>query len=273
MAFRRQIACYVCTNPFVPQRLAFLNGEENATKREIAITRRNQLGHPPLDITNDSRICLNCNVSIINEIAQIEADPTCIRLNILTQTARQSCFICNAENNIHRLSIECRVQIFIQRNIYIPEGTRSCQHHLDEKNFLLDILLLGLRFVNRPYILKGPELNAFLQQLRNVGLNKTRCLDENNLTDAEFECIAPITKEQFEDLFSFCDPVLLHGKIRKVYKKDLLTFLCKLRQGLSDDFLKVIFDYRSRQTVSTVIDYVRLSLMVTFVPANIGPGS
>ncbi|EFN63420.1 hypothetical protein EAG_13279, partial [Camponotus floridanus] len=46
--------------------------------------------------------------------------------------------------------------------------------------------------------------------------------------------------------------------------------LCKLRQGLSDEFLKVIFHYPSRQTVSLTIQTVRRSLMQRFVPQNIG---
>lgn len=47
-------------------------------------------------------------------------------------------------------------------------------------------------------------------------------------------------------------------------------FLCKLKQGLSDDFLKLIFNYNSRQAVSMAISTVRKSLMIRFVSQNIG---
>lgn len=46
-----------------------------------------------------------------------------------------------------------------------------------------------------------------------------------------------------------------------------------MRQGLPDEFLKVIFGYSSRQATSLVISTVRQSLMQRFVPANIGVGS
>ncbi|GLV33501.1 hypothetical protein CBL_20234, partial [Carabus blaptoides fortunei] len=46
-----------------------------------------------------------------------------------------------------------------------------------------------------------------------------------------------------------------------------------MRQGLSDEFLKVIFDYSSRQNVSSVIDYVRQALTERFVPMSIGTAS
>lgn len=43
-----------------------------------------------------------------------------------------------------------------------------------------------------------------------------------------------------------------------------------MRQGLSDEFLKVIFEYPSRQATSLAISTVRHSLMQRFVPTNIG---
>ena len=43
-----------------------------------------------------------------------------------------------------------------------------------------------------------------------------------------------------------------------------------MRHGLSDDFLRIIFEYRSSQQVSMAITNVRKSLMENFVPQNIG---
>ncbi|KYN17586.1 hypothetical protein ALC57_10129 [Trachymyrmex cornetzi] len=185
-----------------------MDGDENVNKRQIAITRRDEFDHPPLHLDDNSRLCINCNRSIIDEMAMIEADPTCVRLNVLTQTASQTCVICNVQNNVRRLSIQCRVQVFIETNIYIPDNVRSCENHLDENGFFSKILLPAL---------------------------------------------PPISKQQFEELFTYCDPVLQNGKLRYVSRKDLLVFLCKMRQGLSDDFLKVIFDYPSRQTVTIAV--------------------
>lgn len=54
---------------------------------------------------------------------------------------------------------------------------------------------------------------------------------------------------------------------------DLLTLLYKVKQEISDDCLTVIFDYKSRQTVRSVIYYVRRSLSESFVPQNIEPAS
>ena len=40
--------------------------------------------------------------------------------------------ICQENRDIHRLSIECKVQIYIERDIYVPNHARCCNNHLDE---------------------------------------------------------------------------------------------------------------------------------------------
>lgn len=129
--------CYVCNKNFNAPQLAFMNGDENENKRQLAISRRNEMNHPPLALQDNSRLCVNCNRSIITEINLLNADPSCLRLNVLTQTASQSCVICYEQNDIERLSIKCRVQVFVKRNIYIPDNVRSCRHHLDADGFFL----------------------------------------------------------------------------------------------------------------------------------------
>ncbi|XP_058796541.1 uncharacterized protein LOC131667246 [Phymastichus coffea] len=250
-----------------------MNGDDNANKRQIAITRRDELDHPPEVLDQNSRICINCNRMIIEEMNMMDADPGFLRLNVVTQTASQTCIICNNLNEIHRLSLDCRIQVFIKRNIYIPDNVRSCAHHLDNDGLFFNILLLGLQFINRPYIIRGQQLQVFLQGLRNVALDRGTGIDYDKLTDEEFECLSSINKQQFEELLTYCDPVVQNGKLRHVGRTDLLIFLCKMRQGLSDEFLKVIFNQSSRQNVSSIIDYVKSSLLLRFVPENIGPGS
>lgn len=188
--------------------------------------------------------------------------------NVLTQTNSSTCFICNG----HRPSIKTRVQIFIARDIYIPEYVRCCPAHLDDKGNIYRCLLPGLRFIRRSYVIKGTQLMPFLQGLRDAANNhfEYKFNDENSFSDDEFKCLTSLTKEQFRELFTFCalDPELVRQ--RHATKKHLLTFLCKLRQGLSDEFLTVTFNYSCRQNTSMAITVVRQLLMKRFVPSNIG---
>ncbi|XP_043262240.1 uncharacterized protein LOC122403027 [Colletes gigas] len=140
----------------------------------------------------------------------------------------------------------------------------------DNNGHILQPLLSALRYINRPFVIKGQQLQAFLQALRDVANSKSCYDNENCFTDDDFKTVTPITKEQFQDLYTYCDRVPQEHGFRNISKKDLLTFLYKLRQGLSDEFLKVIFRYSSRQSVSLAITKVRQSLLQRFVPMNIG---
>lgn len=270
MAARNNLNCYVCDRALPRQQMARFDGAEHEHRREIAITRRDAEGRIPLPVTDLTRLCLNCNRSILDEIAILEENPDCLRLNILRQTRNATCLFCNADANLHRLTVECRVDVFVQRNIFIPDLVKSCRHHLDNRGFILPQLMIGLQFVNRPYLVAGSQIRLFLDGLRTAVINKNVFEHENNFDDDDFKCISPITKPQFQDLLTFCGPVNVWGHPRNVTRKDLLTFLCKLRQGLSDNFLKVIFSYDSEQSVNLAITKVRRSLMERFVPLNIG---
>lgn len=265
-----RLPCFICNERFRPGVLARIDGDGNAGKCEIAIRRRNELGMPPLAIDNRTRLCVNCNRSVLDEIARVEQDPNSLRLNVLTQTANSSCIICNAVNNLHRLTMKCRVNVFVARNIYIPESVRSCVHHIDNRGFILAPLMAGLRFVNRPYVLGGQQLQLFLHKFRNAAMNNNKFEDEDSFTDTDFQYITSLTKEQFRDMFALCDRAPCQGGYRYINKKDLVMFLCKMRQGLSDEYLKVIFQYSNRQVTSLAVATVRQSLMLRIVPQNIG---
>ncbi|KYN17052.1 hypothetical protein ALC57_10689 [Trachymyrmex cornetzi] len=215
MAFRIRFNCYVCNSVCEAQQSVRINREDNLVKVEIMTFRRDTRNLPDVNVDENTRICSNCNRSIIEEIRQVELNPECLRLNVLAQTSWKTCLFCNAANNLHRLSVSSRVNVFVIRNIYIPEEVRCCQVHLDDEGYIFPYLLL------------------------------------------EFKSIAPITKEQFRDLFEFCDPVVDDTQIRNITRKDLIAFLCKLRQGLSDEFLRFIFNYPSRQSTSLAIGNVR----------------
>lgn len=207
MAFRIRWLCFICNQPFRPALLVRIDGDENIAKSEIAIRRREEFELPPLHIDDSTRLCINCNRSVTDEIFLIENNPDAIRLNVLTQTASRSCVICNAVNNVYTVSTQCRVNVFVSLNIFVPAGVKTCQHHLDDRGFFLRPLMLGFRYINRPYVLGGRQLEMFLQELRQVSENTIKYDHEENFTDADFEVMFPLTKVQFRDIFNHCDPV------------------------------------------------------------------
>lgn len=268
----RRVECITCDTIMLPRQMSRVDRVEDAIKREIALSRRNTDNRGPIVIDDNTRLCNNCNISIVNEIRALQEDPLALRLNVLRQSSSNTCFICGNEGNVTRISLECRVNIYLKKNVYTSENTKSCAQHLDDRGHLFDHLYDELHFVNRPYRFKGNQLSTFLGELRSFANNtsNTKFNNENNISEEHFASISPITKEQFRELYTFCDPIYEGDFFRYITKSDLLVFLCKLRQGATDDFLACIFDYPSRQAISLTISKVRRSLMQRFVPQNIG---
>ncbi|KYN02792.1 hypothetical protein ALC62_06370 [Cyphomyrmex costatus] len=200
MAFRNRIRCFICDVAGQPRVMKKLDEDNNENKRQIAIRFRQDLRRPIEELRNESRLCMTCFRLVESEI-DMQDDPTCIRLNVLKQSDMRTCLICNANNNVHRLSPAARAQVFII----------------------------------------GYQLQCFLTNLQKVSkAHESDFINQNNLSDEDFKLLSSMTKEQFRELLQYCDPVPEPKGNRYVYEKDLLAFLCKLRQGLCDDFLRVI---------------------------------
>ena len=163
----------------------------------------------------------------------------------MKQKRHGSCIFCNWLEDFVRLSAECRVNIFIIKNTYVPESARCCFQYLGTNGFIPHILLDGLQFVNKPYRLVDTELHNFLQSLRQSAIiDEPYFNSEEKFSVDEFSAISSIIRDQFRELYTYCDPVSEPGgEVRYVRKKDLLTLLCKMRQNLFDNFfLKLFFD-------------------------------
>jgi len=259
MTFR--LRCYICDDPFRMNMLVRLNDEE---KINISKRRRAQLENPEQEVNNHSRLCLNCNTSILQEIEAYQADDDPTVLRVLFRNGARSCFVCFAEDNINQVTLKVRVNVFVKANIFIPPHFRLCNDHLDSNGYLLQHLHSGLQAIEIPYNLKGTELTNFLGCLREE-YNRLWIDSEENFSDDDFLALTSLNKVQFRDLFNHCNPVQISGNLRYIEKKDLILFMCKLRQGLSDQFLKAMFNYSSRQSVSITI------VKVTFLDRNIVP--
>lgn len=264
------IRCYVCDARTNRRQAIHIYRDDRIEQRVIAINRRNEQDRVPQAVGPETCVCFNCYQNILQEIRNIAANPMSVRLNVLRQTQNGSCFLCNAVNNVHRLSTACKVKAFLECGIFIREYVRSCNQHLDSSGFILKIFLPNLVITNKKCVIKGPYLEAFLNCIPKVSRNERRYQDVNDLSREEVHTVTSLTHEQFEDLYTYCDRVHCAGGYRNVNKKDLLLCLCKLRQGLSDEFLKVLFNYSSWQDVSLAVTKVRESLAACFVPENIG---
>ncbi|CAB0027907.1 unnamed protein product, partial [Trichogramma brassicae] len=258
--------CYVCEEQFGLRQMPRIRADENPQVRDIAVSRRRDLAQVPRVIDEDTRVCFNCHRSIRQEIDLLERDPNCMRVKVLFQGDNNTCCLCRGRN-VARLSLDSKVEIYIQCGIFFPETVRCCPHHLDERGYILPPLLAGVRCFKRAYNPPGQYVIRFMEKMRVKSLKSRRINDISDLTDHQACAFTSLTKEQFDDMHALCDRI---PDRRAITRRDLLIFLTKMRQGLSDEFLTAIFQLSSRQYTSLVVKEVRESLMRRFVPENIG---
>lgn len=277
MAFRAELICYVCNKRFTSSRqLSRVSAGDRAEEvLGIARNRRRSLGNAR-EPEGNIRICFNCKVSINEELRILDENllQVCLKLNVVVTSGNHSSVICGSEEDTHRVTMKNRAFVFLESNIFMPADTRTCPHHLDESTCFVHLFLTGLQSINRPIIVDGDEFNSFLQGVR-VAKQPLGFIDIESLSDNDFQILIGLSKDQFADMFSFCDrvPIIVNEEVtgyRYVSKKDRFMFLTKLRQGLSDDLLKVMYGYSSRQNTSSVVALVRESLELRFVSQNVG---
>ena len=153
----------------------------------------------------------------------------------LQDTCSTSYMICQENWHIHRLSIECKVQIFIERDIYVPNHARCCNNHLDEEGLLLRPLLLRLTYVNRPYVIKGHELAIVLRTPRTAAQKEPSFQDENALGDEEFRLFTTLwdlTCKDTKQMLLFFNHLLPPERFMYSFgKKENQIFICAFDNG------------------------------------------
>lgn len=248
-----------------------IDRDANVDQRAIAINRRLVLNREDIPVNDRTRLCLNCNLSIAEELGMRD-NPQSLNLNVLFPMNVRTCIFCGGNENLLHLSLVARVNVYIVNNIFIPENAQSCREHVNADGIILRPLIGGLRYTERPIIIPGRDLQRFFKKFREIILDpwNNSSLD---MPEHEFLTLTSLTEDQFNMLYEFCVPVPRDDAgFRYVSRKDLLCFLCKIRQGVSDEFLQVIFRYSTRQRVSLAMKTVLHSLSMNFVPNNIGFG-
>ena len=218
----QRLRCFICNIQQNRRQMPHLGHDKD--KQQIAIFRRIANNLPDDIIDNETRVCFNFNQSLDNEIQLMRNDPTCLRLNVINQYRNRACIICRRIDDAIKISVDCRVCVFVQSNIFIPEIVRCCARHCDQNGLIFSGLLPGLRFTNRPYIIPGAQLHIFLENLRLQARSEKRLENAlDNLGDSEFECMFSLTKQQFHELYEFC--VVRNNVNRKINHTDLIYFL------------------------------------------------
>lgn len=136
--FRNVVRCYVCDRNQRRQAVAPLNGEDLI---DHAVARRNRNNLPPLMYNEAARVCFPCRAILQENVRELEENPNRVRLNMVRGGCNNRvCFICRDNDNEHELHIlskESRMDVYVNRNIFIPSQAKCCLNHLDERGYIL----------------------------------------------------------------------------------------------------------------------------------------
>ena len=260
------VRCFICNNE---------NANNPVLENHVNMAKlhRKRFGFVERHVEAGTRVCVNC-YNRIRKIAELENDDFAPILEVIVSSVTRKCFICRRVCN-NRTTIKTRADFYIKTNIFLPPNTRCCSRHLTDLGLVKMQLIENVISVPMKVKMTGEELTEWMRNLRELALEgvNNKFQDESNFEDEDFKSLTSVNKQQFNELYGCCVPVNIYGRQRKVLKKHLITFLIKMRQGLSDEFLKSVLNFPSRQSVSLVIETVRQSLMARFVPQNLGLNS
>jgi len=91
-----------------------------------------------------------------------------------------------------------------------------------------------------------------------------------SLSDDEYKTFTSLSKSQFDDLVSQISEYSIRNSSNRSIRTAIAILLCKLRLGLSNDMLAILFQLPDKRAVSRALESARGALMNDFVPHNLG---
>ncbi|XP_062572783.1 uncharacterized protein LOC134234752 [Saccostrea cucullata] len=164
--------------------------------------------------------------------------------------------------------LQARTNIFLEKGIYVDENSRSCKSH-----FLNDILtqtaMSQIEGTNDETYLNRTDVADLLQRMRQSMLLKARLDFENplSLSDEDYYYFTGLSKNQFFEVLSSLTS-LRNTSVRSK-RTCLAILLVKLRTGLSNNLLAVLFSLKKSQ-IQRSIHAAKNALIQDYVPKNLG---
>lgn len=214
----------------------------NERRRELSILFRGRFRLVDGDLNENSRLCLNCNLRL-GRCIENDNNPLAVSMEVLFR--RRGCFICNdGDDNvaIQSLSIHARVDFYVKTKVFLPSAVTCCLMHLTDAGLIPLQHMENDISIPMKIVMTGEKLSEWFTTFRECVTHNSLNLyeSEENFNENDFQSLTSLTKEQFRELFNYCQPVEVYHKLRRLRKKQLIAFLIKLRLGVSDGFIQSI---------------------------------
>ena len=266
--------CYHCETEMSPQLFRPLDGPSHEGLRSIAeLMRESALNYLDRKATGKDKLCANCHRVATQRLEAHEHNRQKVLFDVVETMGLRGCIFCLSKVNVRVVSFDARVKVYVDTGKFIMRGSRICLHHLRPSDgSILPLLADELISSKRHVFLDSQDIQDWFAAFRkNVIERCSGILLVDRIPEEDFKVLTSVSKQNFEDMLSkSVTEAALEGEECKMNATDLLMFLVKLRQGLSDEFLRVMFRQSTRANVSMRISVATKTLMQKFVPLHLG---
>ncbi|CAF1559096.1 unnamed protein product, partial [Rotaria sordida] len=190
-----------------------------------------------------------------------------------TISSHKMCCVCRLtiEGGSYVVTSEDRDLVLLKKNVFIPEGARCCSNHVVNRQ----LSMAAIDIISPSSIQYKTFSSSDVQLLINrwqIIFEKQKRLDFNNLeslTDDECKSLTSLSKIQFNELISFTSTFNIHNSPYRSIRAAVAILLCKLRLGLSNKLLAILFQIPDKRVISRALSSARAALMNKFVPENL----
>ena len=201
--------------------------------------------------------------------------PKSIPLNIpSTPRSHRYCVICKRDGS-RRNPLACIpqtacTQAFIQTGVFVYQHSRCCRHHLDSGFFNTEAIGVIANTQKEQSCFSRGDVCKLLASIRQMMTSNFNQLNFDNpffLSDDEYITLTGFNKTQFQEI---TDSLLsLKNSVVRSVRTSIAAFLIKLRTGLSNKMISVLFGLQEPQ-IQRIVTSVRTAFMTDFVPNNLG---
>ena len=175
-----------------------------------------------------------------------------------------------------------RIHSFLNENIFIPSGSRTCKKHLAEGIIKTSMItIIKNNYVNTCEI-KITELMEILETIKNelniLNLKNNELIKQPPInidnsykfTSNEYHTLTGLYREQFDELCSIIPTSAIYNTQLRSPRQAFACLLIKLRLGLTHQTLATLFGLPDTTSVSRILESARSALVKHFVPNNLG---
>jgi len=174
--------------------------------------------------------------------------------------------VCRDMSGRTRVSFKARMQVWLNKDIYIYENSRTCRRHLLNGMFHQDALAKIKS--SRSYVKLSKE--KIVDWILKVSTRAKQSRQLFNFDEASnYIILLGHTKAEFDSIFALCKGQLKRSRNRSP-RNALAMFMMKIVRNFIQERLAFFFGIKNRARVSDVIHRVRKTLEKTLVPDKLG---